>query len=118
MSTPSNRPMIAHQERKQLWIGLVEVRALKPTEVLGDAKGAFVNLVTWAADAAQFKSNAELVLGKLGLFVDENENPEPVSTRRKKAGFEEESEDMIARAENNPNAIIYGTFHTWKRDTA
>ena len=118
MSTPSNRPMIAHQERKQLWIGLVEVRALKPTEVLGDAKGAFVNLVTWAADAGQFKSNAELVLGKLGLFVVEIENPEPVSTRRKKAGFEEEIEDMIARAENNPNAIIYGTFHTWKRDTA
>lgn len=24
-------------------------------------------------------------------------------------------EDMIARAQNNPNAIIYGTFHTWDR---
>jgi len=110
--------MIAHQERKQLWIGLVEVRALRRSEVLGDGKGAFVNLVTWAADADQFKSNAELVLGNLGLFIVNIENPEPVSARRKTAEFEEEVEDMIARAQDNPDAIIYGTFHTWKRDTA
>ncbi len=103
---------------KQLWIGLVEVRALTRSKVLGDAKGAFVNLVTWATDAVQFKSNAEVVLGKLGLFVVDIENPEPVSTRRRSVDIEEEIEDMIARAENNPNAIIYGTFHTWKRDTA
>jgi len=109
--------MTAHQKTRQLWIGLVEVRALKRTEVLGDAKGAFVNLVTWADHADQFKSNAELVLNELGLFIVEIDNPEPVATRKKKAGFEEEIEDMIARAENNPNAIIYGTFHTWKRDT-
>lgn len=103
---------------KQLWIGLVEVRAFTQSKALGDAKGAFVNLVTWAADAVQFKSNAEVVLGNLGLFVVEVENPEPVSTRRRSMDLEEEIEDMIARAENNPNAIIYGTFHTWKRDTA
>jgi hypothetical protein len=102
---------------KDLWIGLVEVRPLKDTDILTDAKGAFVNLITWASNAAEFRSNAELVLGKLGLFVVEIENPEPVSTRRKTAEFEDEIEDMIARAQSNPNAIIYGTFHTWKRDT-
>ena len=96
----------------------MEVRALKYSEVLGDAKGAFVNVVTWADDADEFKGNAELVLGKLGLFVVEIDNSEPVSARRKTAEFEEDIEDLIARAQNNPNAIIYGTFHTWKRDTA
>ena len=54
---------------KQLWMGLVEVRALKGTRVLTDAKGAFLNLVTWASDGEEFKSKAELVLGKLGLFA-------------------------------------------------
>jgi hypothetical protein len=110
--------MTSQQTAKQLWIGLVEVRALKRSDVLGDDKGAFVNLVTWAANADQFKSNAELVFGRLSLFVVEVENPEPVSVRRPKADFDEEIEDMIARAHDTPNAIIYGTFHTWKRDIA
>ena len=117
-SIPTDHFMSTQRIAKQLWIGLVEVRALTRSKVLGDAKGAFVNLVTWATDAVQFKSNAEVVLGKLGLFVVDIENPEPVSTRRRSVDIEEEIEDMIARAENNPNAIIYGTFHTWKRDTA
>jgi hypothetical protein len=77
-----------------------------------------VNVVTWASNADEFRSNADLVLAELGLFVVEVEDPEPVAIRTKKAKFEEEIEDMIARAETNPNAIIYGTFHTWKRDTA
>jgi hypothetical protein len=116
MSTPNSQCMTGRQETKQLWIGLVEVLGLKNNQVLTGAKGAFVNLVTWACDADEFRGNAELVLRKLGLFTVDVENPEPVSIRRNKAEFDEETEDMIARAENNPKAIIYGTFHTWKRD--
>jgi len=110
--------MTTQLKGKQLWMGLVEVRALKGTRVLTDAKGAFLNLVTWASDAEEFKSKAELVLGKLGLFVVQIENPEPVSIRRKNVEFEVEVEDMIAGALDNPNAIVYETLHTWKRDTA
>jgi len=97
---------------------LVEVCAPKPTDVLGDAKGAFVNLVTWASDIDEFKGNAELVLHKLGLSIIDIENPEPVSMRKQRVEFDDEIEDMVARAEDNPNAIIYGTFHTWTRDDA
>jgi hypothetical protein len=118
MSIPTKLPMTDRSRRKQLWIGKVEVRAPKATDVLADAKGAFVNLVTWASDIYEFKSNAELVLGKLGLSIIDIENPEPVSIRRQKADFDDEIEDMVSRAENNPNAIIYGTFHTWTRDDA
>jgi hypothetical protein len=118
MNIPTNKSMDGRRKVKELWIGLVEVRALKRSEILGDAKGAFVNLVTWATDADEFKSNAELVFNKKGLFVIEIENPEPVSTRRKKAELDDEIEEIIDRAQDNPKAIIYGTFHTWKRDTA
>lgn len=105
-------------EGRQLWIGLVEVRP-ENSDILGDAKGAFVDVVTWASDRDEYRRNADLVLGKLGLFVVEVENPEPVAERlRKGATFEEEVEDMIVRAQGIPDAIIYGTFHTWERDTA
>jgi hypothetical protein len=103
---------------KELWIGKVEVRPLKGSRTLGDAKGAFVNMVTWVTNAEEYRRNVDLVLGKLGLFAVEVENPEPVSIRRQKADFDEEIEDMIIRAQDNPNAIIYGTFHEWDRDTA
>jgi len=109
---------IKPSKEKQLWIGKVEVRPLKGSRILEDAKGAFVNIVTWARDADEFTRRADLVLSGLGLFVVDVENPEPVPTRREKAVLEEAIEDMIARAQDNPNAIIYGTFHMWDQDTA
>lgn len=104
-------------ENRQLWIGLVEVRA-ESGDILGDAKGAFVHIVTWASDAEEYRRNADLVLNKLGLFIIDVETPEPVAERRRKGTtFEDEVEDIIVRAEDNPNAIIYSTFHTWERDS-
>jgi hypothetical protein len=104
-------------ESKQLWIGLVEVRPAGG-DVLGDAKGAFVHIVTWASDRDEYRRKADSVLARLGLFVVEVENPEPVAdTRRRGTTWEEEVEDMILRAQDLPNAIIYGTFHTWERDS-
>jgi hypothetical protein len=109
--------------KKQLWIGLVEVRPMNgKSETLDGAKGAFVNIVTWATDAEQFKRNAELVIRELdgALCVCEVVNPEPVETRRARdrGPFEEDMEDIISRAERNPNAIIYGTFHLFENDNA
>ena len=104
---------------KQLWIGLVEVRPLEGCDVLQDAKGAFVNMVTWAANATELKQKATLVFGELHLFVAAIENAELVEERREREGdFEDTIEDIISRAEGNPNAIIYSTFHFYKRDDA
>jgi hypothetical protein len=113
--------MSVDSKKKQLWIGLVEVRPLAGNnEILGDAKGAFVNIVTWASNDEEYRRNAELIASKLGLFVSEIENPEPLRVRRMKTtgGLGQEIEDMISRAEDNPNAIIYGTFHTFEKDDA
>ena len=108
--------------REQLWIGMVEVRrAGGESRVLGDTKGAFVNVVTWASDADQYRKNVELIIGKLGgLFVAEIMDAEPVEARRARIGgnFQEDVEEMISRAEGNPNAIVYGTFHTFANDDA
>ena len=109
-------------EQKQLWIGMVEVRASnEKSEILGDTKGAFVNIVTWASDSEHFKQNAELIIRKLGgMFVAEVIDPEPVSTRRARlhGKLDEAVEALVSRAEVNPKAIIYGTFHTFENDNA
>jgi hypothetical protein len=104
---------------KQLWIGQVEVRPLEGCDVLDDAKGAFVNIVTWAVDSDEFRSNAELLLEELRLLVIDVVRPELVEVRRSREGdFDEVIEDMIERAQDNPNAIIFGTFHVWEKDDA
>src|SRR5438270_9478518 len=95
----STRIKIMDVRQKQLWIGMVEVRPTNgKSEILGDMKGAFVNIVTWASDAKQYRRNAELIVGKLGgLYVSEVVNAEPVEVRRARTGggFEEDIEDMI-----------------------
>jgi hypothetical protein len=107
---------------KQLWIGAVEVRSLKgKSKILGESRGAFVNIITWASDVEEYRRNVEIIIDHLGeLFVSEIINPEPVEARRASTSgqFGEDIEDMISRAQQNPNAIIYGTFHTFERDDA
>lgn len=101
---------------------MVEVRPLGgKSEILGEMKGAFVNIVTWAVDAEEYRHNAQLVIGGLGgLFVSDVLNPEPVEDRRARAGsdFDQNSEDLILRAQSNPNAILYGSFHLFEKDDA
>lgn len=120
--TTSTRTDIVATQQKQLWIGLVEVRPLtKRSKILDDMKGAFVNIVAWAADAGEYNRKVDLIISRLGgLFVSEIANTEPVDARRSRTdgGLDEEIEDMISRAKTNPNAIIYGTFHMFERDDA
>lgn len=101
---------------------MVEVRALDSSSlILGDTKGAFTNIVTWASSVEEYEGNARLIIGELGgMYVSEFIDPEPLERRRTKRGghLENEIEEMAARAEQNPNAIIYGTFHTYESDDA
>lgn len=98
---------------QELWIGLVQVRARPNCDVLGSAKGAFFNLITWAASGAEFKKKATMLCDDLGLFVEEVEDEMPVSERQKSVILSDEIQELVEQAENNPNAILYGTFHTW-----
>jgi hypothetical protein len=114
--------MTNQHRQKQLWIGLVEVRAGdKGSPILGDTKGAFANILTWASNVEEYERNARLVIGELGgTYVSEIIDPEPLEQRKAKRGghLDEEIEEMASRAEGNPDAIIYGTFHTYERDDA
>ena len=48
------------------------------------------------------------------LFVASIEREEPLATRSARAYLTEELEELVNRAESNPNAILYGLFHTYK----
>jgi hypothetical protein len=105
---------------KQVWIGMVEVRPRdEGHELLRNARGAFVNIITWASDKDEYRDKVEFLISSMGgMFKSKVENPEPVESRMKRTGnrFEDSIEDVILRARRNPNAILYGTFHTYVKD--
>ena len=101
-------------QQPELWIGLVEVRALD-RKAYG-AAGAFTHIVTWACNAAEFRKKADTVIATLELYVTGVEEEEPLAQWTEKRTPSEEIEDMIQRAEFNPNAIVWGTFHRYRVD--
>lgn len=98
---------------QELWIGLVQVRARPNSDVLGSAKGAYFNLITWAASDTEFKKKATILCDDLGLFVEEVEDEMPVNERQKSSTLSDELQELIEQAGANPDAILYGTFHRW-----
>jgi|GEM_PF-2773246 len=104
---------------KQLWIGAVEVRPLDGCEVLDYTQEAFVNIVTWAADAYEYGERVAKALGELRLFVMAIEAAEPVQTKRQRDGtFEVWIEEIISDAERNPNTTLCGEFYTFAKTDA
>lgn len=103
-------------QQPELWIGLVEFRPLNRAAY--GAAGAFTNIVTWATNAVEFRKKAETIGATLDLYVAGVEEEEPLAARLVKADLDESIEDMVSRAEQNPNAIVYGTFHRYFHDEA
>jgi len=103
-------------QKSELWIGLVEVRPLD-RKAYG-AAGAFTNIVTWACDAEGFRKKAEIIAATIGMCITDVDEAEPLAERTKKFALNEEIDDMVLRAESNPNAIVYGTFHRYRFDEA
>jgi len=80
------------------------------------AAGAFTNIVTWAKDPEGFRRKAEVIAATISMYVADVEGAEPLSQRAEKRTMTEEIEDMVLRAELNPDAIVYGTFLTYPFD--
>ena len=93
----------------EIWIGTIEISFFdweKP-EV---RKNAFTVVTTWASNIEQFEQKCVLMLESYGwtLLGVDKANPAPIEGE-----FSEEVADMLERTRTNPNAIIYGTFHTY-----
>lgn len=93
-------------QQPELWIGLVEARP--HDQAAWGAVGAFTYIVSWACDATEFRKKADTIVGTLNLYVIGVEGEEQLARWLEKRDPAEEIEDMIQRAELNPNAIVWG----------
>ena len=100
---------------RELWVGLVN---LKPKVPEPDFVGAFTNVVTWASNAAEYRSQVEKMASSYGWCVVSIEDEETVVERKGEGELSEEVEELVRRAEDNPNAIIYGTHLTYPHEDA
>lgn len=95
---------------RQVWIGTIEVSipdAQKPSVM----RYGFINITTWAGTREEFQQKCTRMFESYGwkLLGLERANPVPDD-----AAFNEEVAEMLERTRANPNAIIYGTFHTYR----
>lgn len=93
---------------------MVEVCADSQSQILGDADGAFVNVLTWAVDSGQFKVKANDLMQHLHLRVVAIEDAEPLEIRGAHSQLDEEIGRIADEVFTNPESIRYGTFHLWK----
>jgi hypothetical protein len=97
---------------RELWTGRVEV--LTPPTQFGDTK-AFTSVVTWAADAPDFKSVVSDVFKEYGWSLIGVEECSSISSY---ATLGEELSDAVERARDNPKACVYLTFHYYPSRSA
>ena len=95
--------------RPGIWIGTIEIswNDEKAPDVF---RPAFTVVTTWATSPEEFREKCIRMLKSYGwnLLGVERSNPVP-----EQGEFSEEVEDMLERTRGNPNAIIYGTFHSY-----
>jgi hypothetical protein len=92
-----------------IWIGTIEISWTdeKTPKVF---QPAFTVVTTWAGNAEEFREKCTRMLESYGWKLLDVDRANPVPDNGE---FSEEVEDMLERTRSNPNAIIYGTFHSY-----
>ena len=101
--------------RKEIWIGLVGVTPRPGNNLIGDAKGAYVNVLASAKSASEYTDKVERALDEVGLNLIEIENPEPLAERLSKWSVDEEIM-MMAETVKKIDSVVFGTFYEYDSD--
>ena len=107
MTTASSKPTT--------WIGLVQVVPAADETPLGDAKGAFVNVLAIADDRIAFEKQACAALASLGLRACAFEDTEPFVERLQR-GMPDVELEVLAHQVAATGVPHYGTFHTYESE--
>src|SRR5258707_310671 len=99
--------------KKNIWIGKVEVRPFEDSELLADVLGAFVHVLTWAADGDEYAQKVRELMHHLHLELVDIENAEPLDNRGSEDELDRDIARIAAEVRGNQNAIMYGPFHMW-----
>ncbi len=85
---------------------------------LSGSKGAYVNVMAWAEDAARFRVIAERNLATLKLVLNELRDPEPWEVRSSAPELAQELFEMAQSIANDTAKVSFGVFHAWMKEGA
>jgi hypothetical protein len=97
---------------ESIWLITCEI-LVEPGDLASGQTKAFANVVTWADSQDSVTSKIKRYLESFKWHLISFENAHPVDDGR---AYSEEVWDLIDRARTNPQAIILGTFFSYKED--
>jgi hypothetical protein len=92
-----------------MWLILAEI--LSESDGSSGSKIGFMNITTWADSKESASSKIEKYLVSYWMHLVLVDKADVID---EESVFGDEVTEMIERTRNNPNAIILGTFHTYK----
>jgi hypothetical protein len=93
----------------EIWVGVVEI-SYSEDNAPSVFKHAFIVITTWASNSEEFHEKCIRMLESYGWKLIDVDQANPVIDSD---AYNEEVEEMLERTRSNPNAIIFGTFHTY-----
>lgn len=97
----------------EVWIGLVEVRPRPGNVVLGQALGAFTNVLAWASDASDYEARVRGALAANDFDVLAVSEAEPLRERDRRTGVVQALVDL-ARQVTEDDAVQFDTFQSYR----
>jgi hypothetical protein len=80
------------------------------------AKGAFTHVLAWATSEGVFRQKVKKMMSDYRLDVMDISDIEPFSARTARCDVAEALHEIADEMLRQPNAVRYGTFHTWTKD--
>jgi hypothetical protein len=93
-----------------MWLVLTEIVS-RTGDPSSPSKVGFMNITTWADSKEAASTKIRQYLESFGWHLVSVEQADVIE---EDAEYGEEVAEMIERTRSNPNAIILGTFHTYK----
>jgi hypothetical protein len=95
---------------ESIWLVTSEVQ-VEPSDLPSGSTSAFVNVTTWADSIEAIREKLSFYLERYNWHLISIEKANPIDESH---DYGDEIEDMIERTRTNPQAIILGTFHSYK----
>lgn len=106
---------MSSRREKELWIGLARVKQPSNVDILGDADGAYVNVLTLATNAADFHFQVEEAIKELGLSLSKLDDVETMSHRQSKHSVHREIKDL-SKEVMRTGALRFDVFQSFDLD--
>jgi hypothetical protein len=100
--------------QEEVWVGLANVRPRPGNQYVQD-KGAFVNVLAFAADKVTYINRIKKALDELDFDLVDIEDVEPFRIRTANHEVDETLKAAAAEAERE-KGVAFGVFHSYEND--